>query len=129
MTEKEYKKERLRQARLERLGSNNPSCLFCDEADPSCLERHHLSGRAFGDDCVVVCRNCHRKLSDRQKDHPPVLAGAPEPIECCGRLLLGIADALELWKVPPALVDLIRKAGAYLIDYGQTLQACQGQQP
>ena len=128
MIDKDYEKERRRQVRLERLGSNNPQCLFCGEDDPSCLERHHLSGRAFGDDCVVICRNCHRKLSDKQKDHPKVLADTPSTIECFGRLLLGVADALELWKVPPALVDLIRQAGTQLIEYGQTSRPCEGEQ-
>jgi hypothetical protein len=129
MMDNDYQKERRRQARLERLGSNNPKCLVCDEDDPSCLERHHLSGRVFGDDCIVICRNCHRKLSDRQKDHLPVLAGTSTTIECCGRLLLGVADALELWKVPSALVDLIRLAGKYLIEYGQAFRPCEEEQP
>jgi hypothetical protein len=129
MAEKEYDKERRRQARLERLGSNNPKCLLCDEDDPSCLERHHISGRAFGDDCVIVCRNCHRKLSDKQKDQPPVVPGMPNTIECCGRLLLGIADALELWKTPERLVNLIRQAGLHLVEYGQAFRPCEGEQP
>jgi hypothetical protein len=118
VAEKEYDKERRRQARLERLRSNEPKCLFCDEDDPFCLERHHISGRKFGDDCVTACLNHHRKLSDKQKDHPPVVPGTPSTIECCGRLLLGVADALELLKVPPALVDLIRQAGVHLIEWG-----------
>jgi hypothetical protein len=129
VTDKEYEKERRRQARLERLGSDNPKCLFCDEDEPSCLERHHIGGRAFGDECVIVCRNCHRKLSDKQKDHPPVVAGSPNTLECGGRLLLGVADALELWKVPPVLVDLIRQVGVHLIEYGQAFRPCDEVQP
>jgi hypothetical protein len=129
VTDKEYEKERRRQARLERLGSDNPKCLFCDEDEPSCLERHHIGGMAFGDECVIVCRNCHRKLSDKQKDHPPVVAGSPNTLECGGRLLLGVADALELWKVPPVLVDLIRQVGVHLIEYGQAFRPCDEVQP
>jgi hypothetical protein len=129
MVEKEYDKERRRQTRLERRGSNEPQCLLCDENDPCCLERHHVAGKIFGDDCVTVCRNHHRKLSDKQKDHPPVLAQTANPIECWGRLLLGVADALELLKVPPALIDLLRQAGEYLINCDQTLPPCEGEQP
>ena len=73
----EYKKEKRRQGRLQRLGSNDPQCLFCsEEDDPCCLEQHHLSGKRFGELCVTVCRNHHRKLSDKQEDHPPVIGGS-----------------------------------------------------
>jgi hypothetical protein len=122
MIGKDYEKERRRQARLERLGSNDPKCLFCDEDDPCCLESHHISGKKFGDECVIVCRNHHRKLSDKQKDHPPVLTGPHNPLEGCGRLLLGVSDALELLKVPPALVDLIRQAGVDLLELAESFR-------
>jgi hypothetical protein len=117
MTDKEYQKERRRQGRLERLGINNPKCLFCEEDDPSCLELHHLSGKGFGDDCAIVCRNCHRKLTDKQKDHPPPV-NVYAPTEKPGRLLLGIADALEMLKVPGQLISLIRQSGLGLIESG-----------
>jgi 5-methylcytosine-specific restriction endonuclease McrA len=80
MNSSKYERERKRHDRLERLGSNNPECLFCPENDPCCLELHHLSGKAFGNDCIVVCRNCHRKLSDRQKEHPTAIAGEPNTV-------------------------------------------------
>lgn len=123
MNDREYNRERRRQFRLEQLGSNDPKCPFCNEDDPACLELHHLSGKKFGDDLIPVCRNCHRKLSDWQKDHPPILRGQPDTLECFGRLLLGIADALEL------LISLIRRAAEYLIEIGQGSRACQGAQP
>src|SRR5437868_3572563 len=129
MTDREYQRERLRQARLERLGSNDPRCLFCDEADPACLELHHVSGKAFGDDCIVVCRNCHRKLSDKQREHPPTISKNPNTLECLGWLLLGVADSLELLKVPEQLVQLIRNGGLHLIEYGQLFKRCDGEQP
>lgn len=117
---KEYNRERIRQTRLERLGTNNPKCLFCPEDDPACLERHHLAGRSFGDRWVViVCWNCHRKLSDRQKEHPPIAARDPDSLECHGRLLLGIADALELATAPASLVEFARETGLDLIETSQ----------
>jgi hypothetical protein len=37
-----------------------------------CLEVHHIAGRDFDNDATaILCRNCHRKLSDDLKDHPP----------------------------------------------------------
>jgi hypothetical protein len=127
MIVKDYEKERRRQARLERLGSNNPKCLFCDEDDPSCLEQHHISGKKFGDVCATVCRNHHRKLSDKQKEHPPTGPGIPTPLERLGRLLLGIADALELLNVPQQLLDPIRDVALRLIDMRSAGPTAQGQ--
>lgn len=130
MTDMDYERERRNQQRLERLGSNNPSCIVCSEDDPCCLERHHVAGKAFGDDQITVCRNCHRKLSDLQKDHPPVLPGTPTRTECEGRKLLGIADLLELLKSSSEIVDLVRQAGLDLIEWGQLFrQSAEGAEP
>jgi hypothetical protein len=122
VNDKEYDRERRRQARLERLGTNQPKCLFCPEDDPSCLELHHLSGKDFGEDCIIVCRNCHRKLSDRQKDHPRSSTKNPNTPERRGYLQLGIADALELLGVPGLLLKHIRETGWLLIEYGQPIR-------
>lgn len=86
---------RLERAR-ERLGSNEPRCLHCGQDDPICLEAHHIAGRSYHDDTVIECRNCHRKLSDAQKDHPASKSSAPHPLEQIGRYLLGIADLFRL---------------------------------
>jgi hypothetical protein len=53
MSDREYNRERRRQIRLERLGTNQPKCLFCLEDDPSCLELHHLSGKDFGETALL----------------------------------------------------------------------------
>jgi hypothetical protein len=52
-----------------RKGAGGAFCILCAEDDPSCLERHHIAGRAFSDVCVTVCGNCHAKISEMQKDH------------------------------------------------------------
>jgi hypothetical protein len=70
--------ETRRQNALDRLGTNKPCCVVCGETDPHCLELHHLFGRKNDPDTlVIVCRNCHRKLSDAQKDHVKLV----QPIE------------------------------------------------
>ena len=82
-------------ARLERafkrLGTRNPSCVACGEADPFCLELHHIGEKDHHDDLSIVCRNCHRKLTDPQKDLIEV--NQPNPtLETIGRYLHGLAE-------------------------------------
>ncbi len=45
---------------------------------------------------VPVCRNCHRILSDWQKDHPACVGDPPNDLERIGHALLGLADMFEL---------------------------------
>ena len=45
---------------------------------------------------VPMCRNCHRKLSDAQKDHPRRVGIPPSPLEKVALFLLGLGDMLHL---------------------------------
>jgi hypothetical protein len=103
-----------RQKALERLGSNSPRCVNCSNDNPACLEKHHIAGRGYHHDCTIMCRNCHRTLSDWQKDHPPHRPEPPHQLEIIGRFLLGVADLFEL---------LIRR----LKEFGQKLIALAGE--
>ncbi len=103
-------KEKRRQKALERLGTNTPQCVHCGESDYRCLEAHHIAGRAFDDETVVMCRNCHRKLSDSQKDHPKPLGDECCILERMGHYLLGLADLFEM------LVARFRELGKTLIE-------------
>lgn len=102
-------KEIRKQKRLESLGSNHPVCTLCGEDDWRCLEQHHIAGQAYDDDLCTVCRNCHRKLSDDQKDHPKQVGKPPFSLEAIGHLLLGLADFFAL------LVAKLRECGQLLI--------------
>ena len=92
----EIKREIRRQRALDRLGSSTPRCMHCGEDNPHCLEGHHVAGRANDDEIVIVCRNCHRKLSDDQRDHPPNRGMPPNPLDQTGRFLLGLADLFKM---------------------------------
>ena len=105
MSDKEIRKQK----RLEKLGSNHPVCVVCGEDGWQCLEQHHIAGQAYGDDLCNVCRNCHRKLSDDQKDHPKQITKNPTSLETIGHLLLGLADLFAL------LVERLREYGQLLI--------------
>lgn len=101
--------EKRRQQALQRLGCDDPRCVYCGESDPLCLEKHHIARRAYHDATVIVCRNCHRKLSDKQKDHPEQVADPPSLHERAGHFLLTLADFFE------TLIDVLRQFGRELI--------------
>jgi len=99
-----------RQQRLRRLGTQNPICVACGETHPGVLELHHVAGRKHSDDTALVCANCHRKLSDKQRDHvPPGMAKTGSELTHIGHYLLGLADLLAM------IVEALRKFGAWLI--------------
>ena len=108
MTPQEKRRETRRQSALDRLG-NDPRCIVCGETDWRALEFHHIAGRAFDDDGAVLCRNCHRKLSDDQKDHPKPIEVQTSTPERIGHFLLGLADLLAM------LVEKLRAFGRDLI--------------
>lgn len=41
-------------------------CFFCGEANPQCIEEHHLIPKALGNGAdigtIPLCANCHKKL-------------------------------------------------------------------
>jgi hypothetical protein len=78
---------------LERLGTRIPICVMCGEADPRCLEKHHVAGKGHGPELAIVCRNCHRKLSDDQRGHPDA-SDRESLLERVGHWLLGLGDLL-----------------------------------
>lgn len=105
----ELRRERRRQSALERLGTNKPVCLVCGEGDPIVQEKHHFAGRAFDEMTGSICRNCHRKLSDRQKDEPGKIYEQPHPLEVIAHWLWGLAHFFAL------LVEKLQEFAAVLM--------------
>ena len=94
-----------------RLRTRNPVCVSCSEADPFCLELHHLAGQKHHDDVGIICRNCHRKLTNQQHDHTP--SSVPEtrgPMATIAHYLLGLADLLLM------IVTALRDFGRQLME-------------
>jgi hypothetical protein len=108
--EAEIRREARRRRACERLGTDDPKCVNCSENDPLALELHHLEGREFGNTLLIVCRNCHRKLSDPQKDHPSKIADPPDASEIIAHFLLGVADFFEI------LIQKFREFAAQLLE-------------
>jgi hypothetical protein len=107
--EAELRRAARRERAYERLGARNPICPRCGETDPLVLEKHHLAGQAYSNDTVIVCRNCHRKLSDLQKDHPEKIADPADELETIAHSLLGVADLSEF------LIDKFRDFAQQLL--------------
>ena len=77
-----------------RLGTRNPVCVGCGERNPFCLELHHIAGRNHHDDPSIVCRNCHRKLTNEQHDHAADTSHSP--LVTIARYLQGLCDLLAM---------------------------------
>lgn len=118
MDKDEINKERRNRKALERLGTDHPACVLCGENNPCCLEKHHVAGRVFDGLEVILCRNCHRKQSDVQKDHPKAQSNPPSQTETIGHLLLGLAEFFV------ELAAKLKEFGLYLIN--QTLNQKEG---
>jgi hypothetical protein len=101
-----------RQQAIKRVGGQSKQCVICPESYESCIEQHHIAARANHPETHPVCRNCHRKLSDAQRDHPAQVSSPPSLLEVVGHYLLGLADMLVL--VAQSLIafgkDLIAQA-------------------
>jgi len=96
MDDNDMEREFRRQRRLERLGCNDPHCGMCGENDDRALEAHHVAGRKHDPATVILCRNCHRKVSDDQRDRPPFEADTDPLLYAIGSFLLGLADMLRI---------------------------------
>ena len=110
MNPNEIAKEKRKQDRLEKLGTQSPACSLCGESDDRCLEAHHIAGRAYDEETCILCRNCHRKASDDQKDHPKGNGKTVHPMDTIGRFLLGLGDLLALAALK------LKEFGQYLIE-------------
>lgn len=96
MTDNNLARETRKQRRLEILGTNAPRCGICGESDWRCMELHHIADHGRDDATVCICRNCHRKVSDDQRDHPPFNPNADTVLDSIGHFLLGLADMLRI---------------------------------
>lgn len=115
---KRLDEEDRKQQQLRRLGTQSPRCVACEESDPAVLELHHIAGRKHNADLAIVCANCHRKLSNKQRGHVP--SGRTESraqLASIGHYLLGLADLFAM------IVLALRKFGAWLIEISRQTAA------
>ena len=103
-------REARKQRRLEALGTNDPRCGICGDTDWRVMERHHVADHGRDEATVCICRNCHRKVSDDQKDHPTLNPHSDPMLDRIGHFLLGLADMLRL------IVEKLTAFGLALIE-------------
>lgn len=106
--------ERRKQARLEKLGTNNPSCGVCGFRDWRCIEKHHIAGHKRDKATALLCANHHRIVTDDQKDHPPFDPDADPLLDSIGQFLLALASMLKI------VVEKLLEFGHALIDRSKT---------
>jgi hypothetical protein len=54
-----------------RNGKPVPRCVVCGEGDPVVLEEHHTFARANSEKVVLLCKNCHSKITNEQNKVSP----------------------------------------------------------
>jgi hypothetical protein len=116
----EIEQHRRKQAAYERLGTNNPRCICCGEDHWECLELHHMGGKKNSEFTVIICRNCHRRLSNLQKDYPKQDQPPKDLLEAVGFFLLGLADFFLL------LIEKLKEFGYALIDRARAAPTTEG---
>ncbi len=112
----EQELEKVKNAR--RLGGFDKTCVICSEPDQNVLELHHLSGEDYGDDVYPVCRNCHRKLTNKRANKPA--PEYPSQLDQIGHWLIGLAQLL---------LELAKKAfefGSVLIESAKVIPSPYG---
>ncbi len=89
-------KESRKHKAFNRLETRKPVCTGCGETDWRCFEAHHIADQAHHDDTALMCRNCHAKVTDYQKDHPVDTDGQDAKLATIGYYLFGLSDLFRL---------------------------------
>lgn len=108
MTDKEWKRLRRKRFRLVQLGTQNPFCCNCGEHD-WCVryDMHHFARRRYDPREIRLCIICHNKVSDMEKEFPPIPATTEPRLAkmiaitrgriCLFRLALTTDEEMEQW--------------------------------
>lgn len=105
-----------------RLRTRTPICLHCGYCNhPAAMELAHIAPRKFHDDAGVLCSNCHREMSDPEKD----LSYAPQSInpemETIGRYLLALSE----WFI--RIAETIAAFGRWLMEQAEHVRPYQAE--
>lgn len=121
MNDIEWRRLARKRSRLEQLGTRNPFCCVCGEHDWCArYDLHHFARRKYDPRVIRLCIICHNKVSDMEKDFPPIPANTdPRLAKAIAvargrihlfRLALATDEEFERWLsgshfLPPAAQD------------------------
>lgn len=81
--------------RLRKHGTRFPFCCLCGEHHWVVrYELHHFGERHYDPRTIRLCKSCHDKVSDMQKDYPPIPTGVDRRLAKAitlvrGRIIIG----------------------------------------
>lgn len=125
-------REARRRRAQERLGTERPSCLLCDQIDPFVIELHHVAGRKYHGEMIPLCLNHHAKASELAKDHPPKIGGDSHPLEIVGHFILGLGDLAQIAAEElrdPMLANFLMYIRLKLKEFGLFFIECARRKP
>ena len=103
-----------------RLRTRTPICLSCGYSkSSSALELAHFAPREFHDDAGVLCSNCHREMSDAEKDLSYSPQSANPQMETIGRYLIALSE----WFL--RIANTIAAFGEWLLDFAENEEAIE----
>lgn len=103
-----------RESDYRRLRTRNPICQCCGYMNhPAALEFAHIAPRKFHDDGGVLCSNCHRELSDIEKDFSYAPQSENPQMETIGRYLLALAEWFR------RIAETIAQFGEWLLEQSE----------
>lgn len=74
------------------------------------MDAHHPADYGRDETTACICANCHRIVSDDQKDHPPFDPNADPALDRIDHFLIGFADMLRI------IIEKLYEFGLLLID-------------
>lgn len=82
---------------IEQFLSGQGYCIICNHTDPLDLEYHHVAGKNNDEFIISVCRNCHGRLSRKQRLWPKQWTNKNNSQDLKYAFLLnGLADVFNL---------------------------------
>jgi hypothetical protein len=104
-----------------RLRTRNPICLHCGYSNhPAAMELAHIAPRKIHDDAGVLCSNCHREMSDPEKDRPYAPVTQNPQMEIIGRYLLALSE----WFI--RIAETIAEFGRWLLQQAEHVRPYKG---
>lgn len=78
-------------------GTNNPFCCVCGGHHWTVrYDLHHFAERKYDPRTIRLCRGCHEKVTDMQKDYPRIPEGTEARLAKMIAMVRGLIIQLEL---------------------------------